>query len=164
MIGEPHDEPVFTRSRGRYYYNWRNPVGRVLMAASLLLAGWLLHGQYDGTYWSEEELRDAVHAAAEDLQTSPRSERSLGLQSYEGLIRDALHASGEGPEFGAVVEAAGEEGTGDGAGPDRFEISTPDTDTVHCMSVSPPRPEASFDSLAPAREITLAVEVGQNGC
>ncbi|MGA5420603.1 hypothetical protein [Streptomyces lavendulocolor] len=164
VMGEPHDEPVFIRCRGHYYYNRRNPIGRVLIVAALLASGWLLYDQYDGTYWSEGELRDAVHAAAEDMEAKPRSESSLAFWDYEGLIRDALHATGEGQEFGAVVTAAGEEGTADGAGPDRFEISTPDTTTVYCISVSPPRPERLPDPPSPDRDIDLAVEVEQGSC
>lgn len=164
MNGEPHDEPVFIRSRGRFYYNRRNPIGRVLIVASVLVSGWLLYDQYDGTYWSEGELRKAVHAAAEELEAKPRSEDSLAFSGYEGLIRDAVHATGEGQEFGAVVTAAGEEGTGDGPGPDRFEISTPDTDTVYCMSVTPPRPERTMDPHSPDREIDLTVVVEQGSC
>jgi hypothetical protein len=163
MNGEPQNEPVFIRSRGHYYYNRRNPIGRVLIVASLLVAGWLLYDQYDNTYWSEGELRDAVHAAAEDLGAEPRSETHL-VRGYESLIRDAIHATGEGQEFGVVVTAAGEEGTGDGAGPDRFEISTPDTTTVYCMSISPPRPERSLESHSSSPVINLTVKVEQGSC
>ncbi|MCQ6555770.1 hypothetical protein NPS70_21595 [Streptomyces sp. C10-9-1] len=105
-----------------------------------------------------------MHAAAGDPEASARSERSPGHRGCEGLIRYALHATGEGLESGAAVGAAGGEGTGGGAGPDRFVVSAPDTGTVPCLAVSPPRPEPSFDSPAPAREITPSVEAVRDGC
>ncbi|MFC8275063.1 hypothetical protein ACFUJR_21485 [Streptomyces sp. NPDC057271] len=164
MSREPHDEPVFIRSRGHYYYNRRNPVGRFLIVASLLVSGWILYDYYDSVYWTEGELRDAVQAAAEDLQAEEKRETLLSSFGYDSLIRDAVNAADGGPGHGADVRTVGEEGAGDGPGPDRFEVSTDDTETVYCMSVSPPRPKYTLGLDSPVRTIRLSVTFDVGRC
>ncbi|WP_175410290.1 hypothetical protein [Streptomyces sp. TRM64462] len=157
-MSRDHDEPVFVRRGGKYVYNHRNPVARVLMVVSLLLVGWLVYDMYDDGRWSDGELRDAVHTAARSMEAEPRRESYLSTFGYDSLIKDEIYAGGEGPEHSVQVTDAGG-GTGT-----RFEVTTPDTDTAYCVSVSPPRPEGPRDLTAPDAEVQLSVAVAEGAC
>ncbi|MCH0538986.1 hypothetical protein I3F58_05330 [Streptomyces sp. MUM 203J] len=168
-MGGEHGDRVFVRSGGRWVYNTGNPVGRVLIVVSLLVAaGWLSHMFASGR-WSEGELRDAVHGAARALEAEAKPDYLLWYGGdYTSAIRDAVEATGEGPEHGlvAVDEISDDTGTGTDAGTtaDRFEITTEDTSTAYCMSVSPPVPDEPRDPLAPGAVIRLSVEVEEGRC
>ncbi|MFI8515849.1 hypothetical protein ACIGHB_32480 [Streptomyces sp. NPDC085460] len=155
-----HDrEPVFVR-RGRWVYNSRNPVARVLML--LTVAG--LVGSYlyvsDQGQWSESELRDAVHGAARDLEAEPRKVYFI----YESLIRDAIEATDEGPVSDLVISPT-DDGTLSGAvgsaTEDSFKIGAAHLPDTYCMRLSPPEPPRSVGKTA---TVSLTVQVAQGDC
>lgn len=159
------EEPVFIRSwgTGRWAYNSKNPVGRALIIGSLLIAAGLMYHFFDGSQWSEGELRRAVHGAARALEDEPQT---LSLYSdYEALIREAVDATGEGPEHGLVeVERVtdwsgpGDAAAGDASGTDDFEISSDDVADAYCMRIAPHEPEAAMKSVTV--DLTVTVEEG----
>ncbi|MEW2633878.1 hypothetical protein AB0903_20030 [Streptomyces sp. NPDC048389] len=160
-MNEDHgSEPVFVRSKwgtSRYVYNPNSPVGMALIVGSLLFAAVGLFSLHDSSSWSEGELHDAVHSAAESLDARPQ--RVGGFRgSYEELIADAIENSGEGPEF-AMVGVSPRSDTKDDTSVDRFEITTDDVDDSYCMSVSPPEPD-TFTSVT----VTLGVSVEAGDC
>ena len=160
-MNEDHDaEPVFVRSKwgtSRYVYNPNNPVGMTLIVGSLLFAAGGLFALHDSSSWSEGELHDAVHSAAESLDA--RSQQVGGFRgSYEELIADAVENSGEGPEFG-LVSVSPQSGTEDTTSADLFEITTDDVDDAYCLRVSPPEPD-TYTSVT----VTLGVTVDAGEC
>jgi hypothetical protein len=162
-MNEDHDaEPVFVRSKwgtSRYVYNPNNPVGMALIIGSLLFAGGGMYALHDSSSWSEGELHDAVHSAAESLEA--RAQQVGGFRgSYKELIADAIENSGEGPEFGMVSvspQSEWEETTS----ADLFEVTTDDVDAAYCLHVTPTEPESdTYTSVT----LALGVKVEAGGC
>lgn len=132
------------------------------MVSVVFLIGYLYH-LFDSAQWSENELRNAVHEAARHLESEPQTLR--GYIGYEVLIEEAIEKTGEGPEHGLVrVEEIEHSHVADATAAshasDAFEIRTDDVETIHCMRVSPPRPETSMSSLT----VTLTVDVAGGRC
>ncbi|MGW1014492.1 hypothetical protein ACWD4X_31185 [Streptomyces termitum] len=152
-------EPVFVR-RGRWVYNSRNPVARVLM---LLTAAGLV-GSYlyvsDQGQWSESELRDAVHGAARDLEAEPQKV----YFGYDSMIRDAIEATDEGPVSDLVIRAT-DDGHGSDAASvpteDSFEVSAAHMPETFCMRLSPPEPPRA---LGKTPTVSLTVRVSRGDC
>ncbi|MFC9731622.1 hypothetical protein [Streptomyces roseolus] len=143
-------EPVFVR-RGRWVYNTRSPVARVLMFATAVgLVGLYLYASDNGQ-WSESELRDAVHEAARDLEAQPRKV----YFGDESLLRDALTATEEGPGADLVIKPADE-----GAS-DSFEIGAAFVSETYCMRLSPPEPPRAGGRT---ETVSLTVRVTQGPC
>ncbi|OII60551.1 hypothetical protein BJP40_09805 [Streptomyces sp. CC53] len=179
MSGD-HDEPVFKRIGGRWAYNPGNPVGRALIVGSLLFAVAMMYGLHASSRWSEGELRDAVHAAADALEGQPQRNGTIAFSGYAGIVEDAVEATGTGPEYALGLHVAEMNSETDGDGPgtaaaDRFEITTDDTTTAYCLSVSPPRsrvesaagahqPGSGNGWQAVTAETVLSVEVAEGGC
>ncbi|MDT0381329.1 hypothetical protein RM572_21460 [Streptomyces sp. DSM 42041] len=144
-------EPVFVRSRwgtNHYTYNPGNPVGVVLIVASLVaVAGFVLVMQNRASL-SGDELRDAVHTAAEALEQEPHTKASFG--GYSGAVEDALDdaVANSDSTVGPRVEAVGDS--------DDYEItgSSPETDTdaAYCMHIT--------QSVAPEGGIGIPTEGG----
>jgi hypothetical protein len=162
-------EPVFVRSRwgtSRYVYNPRNPAGVVLILASLAVAAGGLLFMRDSTSLNEDELRDAVHTAAEALEQEPHTDPPYG--DYTGLVRDALDdaAADSDSTVGPAVEAVGDS--------DDYEVtggySENDTDAVYCMhiaqSVSPEGGSgiATEDGGIVPDQYDLSVSVSEGRC
>ncbi|MFH9955911.1 hypothetical protein ACH4OX_17085 [Streptomyces roseolus] len=152
-------EPVFVQ-RGRWVYNTRSPVARVLMFASVVgLVGFYLYVSDTGQ-WSESELRDAVYEAARGLETQPQ-EVSFG---YESVVRDAIQATDQGPGSDLVIESTGDD-TGSGAensaAQDSFEIGAAYLSDTFCMRLSPPEPPRTWDQRS---TVHLTVQVSRGDC
>lgn len=152
-------EPVFVQ-RGRWVYNTRSPVARVLMFATVVgLVGFYLYVSDNGQ-WSESELRDAVHEAAADLEAQPQRV----YFGYDSMIRDAIEATDEGPVTDVVIRS-----TDDGIGgtvvgsptEDSFEISAAGVSETFCMRFSPPEPPRA---LGKTPTVSLTVRVSQGDC
>ncbi|CAL9566868.1 hypothetical protein [Streptomyces sp. enrichment culture] len=154
------DEPVFVRTGGQWHYNARNRVGRVLIAVTAPVVAGLLYVYADSTRWSDAELRAAVHEAAAAVESRQRPAYAL-RGGYAGLLRDEVHAAGEGPPHGARVDPV----TGSGAA-DRFEVTTPDTGTAYCFSVTPPERELPRDAHGwhSSEPVGLTVDVAEGPC
>ncbi|WP_137992960.1 hypothetical protein [Streptomyces vilmorinianum] len=156
-------EPVFVQ-QGRWVYNTRSPVARALMIATAVgVIGYFFH-EYEDLRWSETELRDAVHQAARDLEAKPQ--KVNGFIAYDDLVKDAILATGEGPEYGLVdVKRRTDDGAGSGEASkpteDSFEISTDDTSETYCMTISPPEPPSAVWEKVTVR---LTVRVAQGTC
>ncbi|TLQ47583.1 hypothetical protein [Streptomyces marianii] len=160
MSGHHHDEPVFIRKHGRFVYNPRNPVGRLLMGVSVVVVVGFVYHLFDDARWSEGEFRDAVREAAVRLEAEPQFLR--GYLGYEERIEDAVKGTGQGPEHTVVrVEAVDEPDAAGADGADVFEISTDDVVTPYCMRVSPPQSEPDVLRLETVR---VAVEVAEGPC
>lgn len=141
-------EPVFVR-RGRWVYNSRSPVARVLMLATVAgLVGFYLYVSDTGQ-WSESELRDAVHEAARDLEAQPQK----ALFGYESMIRDALQATDKGPGGDLVIVPSPPE--------DSFEVRAAHLSETFCMRLSPPEPARTWGKTD---TVSLTVRVSQGGC
>jgi hypothetical protein len=159
LMSEDHDaEPVFVRSKwgtNRYVYNANNPVGMVLIIASLLFAAGGMYSLHDSSSWSEGELHDAVHAAVDSLNAAPQQVGGW-RGDYEELIADAIEASGEGPEHGIVSVSSENYGADIAGEPDSesFEVRTDDVDAVYCLRVSPPASE-TFTAVTVSLEVTV---------
>ncbi|MEU2182553.1 hypothetical protein [Streptomyces thermolilacinus] len=155
-----YDEPVFVRTGGQWHYNPRNRVGLALIAVTAPVAAGLLYAYADSTGWSDAELRAAVHQAAAAVESRQRPAYAL-RGGYAGILRDEVHAAGEGPPHGARVDPV----AGSGAA-DRFEVTTPDTGTAYCFSVTPPERELPQDAHGwPSSErVRLTVEVAEGPC
>lgn len=163
-MGGGHDDRVFVRSGGQWVYNPRNPVGRVLIVVSLLIAAGVLYNMFDSSQWSEGELRDAVHGAARGLEAEAKPDYVFRYGGYESAIQDAIQATGKGPEHGYVDITESSEDPGTDTTADRFEITTEDTATAYRVSVSPPAPDEPRDPLAPRRMVHLSVQVTEGPC
>ena len=88
-------EPVFVRRGGRSFYNPTNPVGLALIFLSLAFAIGALVYLKQQSEWSEDELREATHKAAERLGEEPVTvDEWLGYDMY---IDDAFEKTGIGP-------------------------------------------------------------------
>ncbi|MFJ6866714.1 hypothetical protein ACIQRS_21340 [Streptomyces termitum] len=158
MTRDDH-EPVFVR-KGRWVYNTRNPVARMLMLATVVgLAGFYLYVSDTGQ-WSESELRDAVHEAARDLEAQPRRVHF----GYDSMIRDAIEATDEGPVADLVITRTGN-GTGSGAADvpaeDSFEIGAAHMSETFCMRLSPPEPPRTWGN---SETVRLNVRVSPGDC
>lgn len=157
MRQEDGAEPVFVRSgwgTNRYVYNPDSPVGRALIVGSLLFAGIAMYALHDSSSWSEGELRDAVHAAAADLEAGP-TEVGGWRGDYARVISDAIRDSGEGPDHGSLHVSAHREGNDTGSpATDRFEVGSDDVEDVYCLTVSPPQPE-TFTPVSVDLEVTV---------
>ncbi|MFF9343472.1 hypothetical protein ACF1CG_27415 [Streptomyces sp. NPDC014773] len=141
-------EPVFVR-RGRWVYNSRNPVARVLMFASVVgLVGFYLYVSDTGR-WSGSELRDAVHEAARDLEAEPQKV----YFDYESMLRDAVQATGKGPEADLVITPRPSE--------DGFEIGAAALSETFCMRLTPPEPARAWGKTD---TVSLTVRVSQGDC
>ncbi|MFE6228464.1 MULTISPECIES: hypothetical protein [unclassified Streptomyces] len=152
-------EPVFVQ-RGRWVYNTRSPVARVLMLATVAgLVGFYLYVSDTGQ-WSESELRGAVHEAARELEARPQRVHF----GYDSLIRDAIEATDEGPVADLVIRPT-DDGTGSGAlgspTEDGFEISAAHLSETFCVRLSPPEPPRS---LGKVHTVRLTVKVSQGDC
>ncbi|MEU0301978.1 hypothetical protein ABZ252_21290 [Streptomyces sp. NPDC006175] len=161
MSRDSDDEPALIRSEwgtSRYVYNPADPVGLALIIGSLLFAGGMAYTLHDSGTWSEGELREAVHSAVRTLEGS---EQTVGSWSggYDGLIRDAIRESGEGPSYGGVSVSPPYDRDAPGA-VDRFEVTVEDVDTVYCLSVSPHEPESVLASV----EVALRISVDEDRC
>ncbi|UQS29509.1 hypothetical protein J5J01_21600 [Streptomyces fradiae] len=160
MTSSPGDEPVFVRTGGHWHYNHRNRVGRVLIVVTGLMVAWGLYDYADDIRWSEAELRAAVHEAERAVESEPLPAYQF-TTGYGLHLRDAVHASGEGPEHGARVEAREE-----GGGADRYEVTTTDTDTAYCVSVTPSVRDLPRDvhGRPSGDEVRPSLEVAEGPC
>ncbi|MFI8370747.1 hypothetical protein [Streptomyces sp. NPDC085466] len=146
--------------RGRWVYNTRNPVARVLMFATVVgLVGFYLYVSDNGQ-WSESELRDAVHEAARELEAQPQKV----YFGYDSMIRDAVEATDEGPVADLDISPT-DGGTGSGVvgspTEDSFEISAAHLSETFCMRLSPPEPPRTLGEI---RTVSLTVRVSQGVC
>ncbi|MEV6199056.1 hypothetical protein AB0M64_03680 [Streptomyces sp. NPDC051771] len=158
MTWGDHD-PVFVR-KGRWVYNTRNPVGRVLTIAAVVgLVGFYLYVSDTGQ-WSEAELRDAVHEAARELEAQPQRV----YFGYDSMIRDAIEATDEGPVSDLVIRAT-DDGNGSSAASipteDSFDVSAAHTSETFCMRLSPPEPPRA---LGKTPTVSLTVQVSRGDC
>lgn len=152
-------EPVFVR-RGRWVYNTRSHVARMLMLATVVgVIGFYVYVSDNGQ-WSETELRDAVHQAARDLEAQPQE---VGF-GYESLVRDAIQATDQGPGADLVIEPI-DHGVGSGAASspaeDSFEIGAAYVSETHCMRLSPPEPPRTWGK---SDTVSLTVQVTLGRC
>ncbi|MER7695882.1 MULTISPECIES: hypothetical protein [unclassified Streptomyces] len=133
-----------------------------LIIGSLLFAAGGMYYLYASSSWSEGELRAAVHAAVQDLE-SERQTLGSWTGGYDSLIRDALTGSGEGPSSGGVVGVENADDPYDedaDRSVDRFEVTAKDVDAAFCLSVSPPEPERGLTSA----EVSLSITVDEGRC
>ncbi|MFI8323857.1 hypothetical protein [Streptomyces sp. NPDC085529] len=152
-------EPVFVH-RGRWVYNTRSHVARMLMLATAVgVIGFYVYVSDNGQ-WSETELRDAVHQAARDLEAQPQKVQF----GYESLVRDAIQATDQGPGGDLVIEPI-DDGAGSGAvsspAADSFEIGAAYVPDTYCMRLSPPEPPRSWGKSDALR---LTVQVSRGRC
>ncbi|MDI9885048.1 hypothetical protein QMZ92_11745 [Streptomyces sp. HNM0645] len=160
MGGQDSEEPIFIRKRGRFVYNPRNPVGRLLIVGGAVVVVGFMYHLFDDARWSEGEFRDAVREAAVRLEAEPQVLR--GYLGYEERIEEAVKGTGQGPEHAVVRVEAVDEPDAAGAGDaDVFEISTDDVGFPYCMRVSPPQPEPDALRL---EKVRIAVEVAEGPC
>ncbi|HET6358039.1 hypothetical protein [Streptomyces sp.] len=150
-------EPVFVRSAwgtNRYVYNPHNPAGLVLIVFSLLFAIGAMYYVQSSSKWSDGELREAVHQAAEALDASPvqKSEWTDHID-YRPLIDDAIEKSGMGPRYGVQVSQVDDD-------TNVYEITADGTDGVHCMTIT----EAAEQTVRYYRTVHLGVSVEDHGC
>ncbi|MER7000626.1 hypothetical protein [Streptomyces sp. NPDC000410] len=122
------DEPFLIRSKwgtNRYVYNHRNPAGLALIIITPLIVIAGLWAMRESSEWSEGELRSAVRQAATALSERPHyGSEELG---WEGIIRDAVSETGEGPDYGGVHA--------DRDGSD-YTVSGDGTNAKFCMRVT----------------------------
>ncbi|WP_189945560.1 hypothetical protein [Streptomyces roseolus] len=150
---------MFVR-RGRWVYNTRSPVARVLMFVTVVgLIGFYLYVSDTGQ-WSESELRDAVHEAAGDLEAQPQRVHF----GYDSLIRDAIEATDEGPVADLVIRPTDDDTKGGVVGSpteDSFEISAAHMSETFCLRLSPPEPPRALGKTPTVR---LTAQVSQGDC
>ncbi|WP_031087323.1 hypothetical protein [Streptomyces sp. NRRL WC-3549] len=106
---------VFVRSKwgtNRYVYNPRNPVGRALIAGSLLFAAGSMYVLYHPDLfepshdWKTGELRDAVTTATAELSRDAEFGPGGGSGSYDDILRAHIAKAADRPSDGMSVALA----------------------------------------------------------
>lgn len=167
--GSDDPDRIFVRSRWgdrRYVYNPYNPIGRALIAGTVLVAVvalFLLHrSSVRGASgdWSEKELRKAVTAATAELASD--AEFGPGSVGYEEILQSGIAEAAHRAERGLTVALASAPPTSAlvEGGPERadYTVRADGTDTQLCLDVHAlkRRMAMGYDSVT--------ISVGEGAC